>query len=135
MKEIYALTSKQMEQLHHLYQNQWWTKDRSLEETIKGVEGSQVCIGLVDKNDTLKGFARVITDFTFKALIFGLIIAEECRNSGLGEQLISLIKNDEKLIEVKHFELYCLPELEAFYKQHGFSDDIGDIKLLRYINA
>ncbi len=135
MKEIYALTSKQIEQLHHLYQNQWWTQDRSLEETIKGVEGSQVCIGLVDKNDTLKGFARVITDFTFKALIFDITIAEECRNSGLGNHLMSLIKNNKQLIEVKHFELYCLPELEEFYKQYGFSDDIGDIKLLRYINA
>ena len=47
---------------------------------------------------------------------------------------MSLVKTHEKLIKVKHFELYCLPELEGFYKQFEFSNEIKGIQLLRYEN-
>jgi hypothetical protein len=47
---------------------------------------------------------------------------------------MSLVKNHDKLVKVKHFELYCLPELEIFYKNLGFSTDVGGIKLMRCSN-
>jgi len=135
MEVIYELSTNQLESLHSLYKNEWWTKSRTLEETIKCVHGSQVCIGLIEKNNDLIGFVRVLTDFTFKALIFDLIIKSEYRGKGLSKKLMSLVKAHEKLKNVKHFELYCLPELEGFYKQFEFSGEIDGIQLLRYKNA
>jgi hypothetical protein len=35
------------------------------------------------------------------------------------------------LREVKHFELYCLPELRPFYEKWGFEADVGGIDLMR----
>jgi predicted GNAT family N-acyltransferase len=134
MKTIYELTPKQIEQLHCLYKNEWWTKNRTLDETERCVNGSQLCIGLIDENNDLKGFVRVISDFTFKALIFDLIVKKEFRSMGLSKELLSLVKNHKSLIDVKHFELYCLPELESFYKQYGFTSEIDGIKLLRCTN-
>jgi len=32
---------------------------------------------------------------------------------------------------VRHFELYCLPELRGFYERWGFSSDVGGIVLMR----
>ena len=132
---IYKLNEKQINQLHELYLDEWWTKERTLKDTMKCVQGSQVCIGLVDKNNNLIGFVRVITDFIFKALIFDLIINTKARNKGLAKKLIKEVLQHKKLSEVKHFELYCLPELKNFYSQFGFNDEIEGIELLRLKNA
>jgi predicted N-acetyltransferase YhbS len=57
------------------------------------------------------------------------------RGSGLGQKLIGMVKDHEKLKKVKHFELYCLPEKEAFYSRLGFSTEVGGIRLMRCTNA
>ena len=41
------------------------------------------------------------------------------------------ILGDARLSRVKHFELYCLPELEPYYAAFGFSTDVGGIRLMR----
>ena len=82
----------------------------------------------------LQGFARVLTDYVFKAFIFDVIVAENRRGSGLGKTLVSLVLNHEKLRSVKQFELYCLPEMSGFYEQLGFSSDVDQVELMRSVN-
>lgn len=135
MNVVYNLTENHIIQLHALYQQEWWTQGRTLEETKRGVAGSQVCIGLIDSSDELIGFARVLTDYTFKALIFDVIVRADQRKTGLGDKLLALIKSHEKLQQVKHFELYCLPEMFDYYTRHGFTTDIGEVRLMRLVNA
>lgn len=132
MNVIYSLAENYISQLHALYQQEWWSNSRTLEETRNCVAGSQICAGLISANDELVGFARVLTDFTFKALIFDVIVRKDHRKSGLGDQLISLIKSHEKLQSVKHFELYCRPEMYDFYGKHGFTLNTGEIQLMRF---
>ena len=134
MNVIYSLTENHITQLHELYQQEWWTKGRTLEETRSCVAGSQICVGLISANNELIGFARVLTDLTFKALIFDVIVRKDHRNTRLGDKLLSLIKSHEKLQGVKHFELYCLPEMCDFYAKHGFAT-IGEIQLMRFSDA
>jgi predicted GNAT family N-acyltransferase len=131
MKTIYKLDTRHMIQLHKLFQKEWWTKKRSLEETQKVVENSSIVIGLVDNDNDLKAFSRVLTDYTFKAVIFDVIVEERLRNKGIGKELIRLILEHEDLKEVKHFELYCLPEMIEFYKSYGFSDELGELVFMR----
>lgn len=135
MNVIFELNEQHVQELNELYQNEWWTKGRSIEDTESCVNGSQINIGIVDENNSLQAYARVLTDYTFKALIFDIIVADNQRGKGLGNRLISLIKGHEKLRKVKHFELYCLPEMFPFYEKHGFSSDVGEIKLMRLTNA
>jgi GNAT superfamily N-acetyltransferase len=120
-------------QLHELYQREWWSKGRSLDATRRGVKGSQVVVGLVNGSNELVAFARVLTDYTFKALIFDVIVADASRNQQLGRKLMNLVTGHEALREVRHFELYCLPELVGFYVPHGFSTDVGNIVLMRRV--
>ena len=134
MTIIYEFSDVQIKQVHQLYKAVWWAKDRSLQETIQCVRGSQVCIGLLDEDNKLIGFARVISDFIYKAIIFDVIISDANRGNGLGQQMMKLIKNHNKLKNVKHFELYCLPEMESFYSAFDFSTDVGGIRLMRCIN-
>ena len=46
MKVIYQLNRDHIKQLYDLYQNEWWSKGRTLEETKICVDSSQICIGL-----------------------------------------------------------------------------------------
>ena len=132
---IAELKEKHIEQLHALYQGEWWTRGRSLEDTRQCVRGSQICIGITSENDDLIGFVRVLTDFIFKALIFDLIVAQSERGRGLGNKLLTLVRNHERLRAVRTFELYCLPEMFTFYERHGFSTNAGGVKLMRLANS
>ena len=131
MKTIYRLDRHHIKQLHSLFEKEWWTSKRTLEETQKVVENSSVVIGLIDESSNLKAFARVLTDYTFKAIIFDVIVDEGSRDKGLGKELMSLIMGHEELKEVKHFELYCLPEMLKFYKNYGFSYELGELVFMR----
>ena len=135
MQVIYEFNEEQIKELQELYAREWWTNTRTLVETRACVEGSQICIGIIDTSGRLQGFARVLTDYTFKALVFDVIVSEACRGTGLGDKLMALVMNHEQLTHVKHFELYCLPELYAFYKRWGFSSDVGDITLMRCVKV
>lgn len=135
MEVIEKFAEKHILQVHSLYQREWWTKERTLEQTRNCIFGSQICIGVLDSDGNIIGFTRVLTDFTFKAMIFDVIVEECSRGSGLGERLINLVKSHDKLRNVQHFELYGLPELLPFYEKHGFTAEVGGIVLMRRANA
>jgi len=85
------------EQLHRLYLAEWWTHRRNLDDVRRMLEGSDVVLGLVDEDTgALAGFARVITDFVFKALVLDVIVEAGCRGTGLAARL-----HDAFLAEVR----------------------------------
>ena len=135
MNDISELSERHIAQLHALYQGEWWARGRTLEDTRRCVRGSQICLGITSEDDDLIGFVRVLTDFTFKALLFDVIVAPCERGKGLGNKLLVLVKNHELLQSVRHIELYCLPEMFAFYEKHGFSASVGDVRLMRLVHA
>ncbi|WP_435276779.1 GNAT family N-acetyltransferase [Psychrobium sp. nBUS_13] len=117
---IYDFSSQHLEQLHQLYQ------------TVTCVNVSQVCIGLLDDNERLVGFTRVITDGIFKAVIFDVVVSESQRGKKLGLRLMDLVKSHSVLKDVQHVELYCLPEMESFYSTLGFPTELGGVNLMRF---
>lgn len=131
LQVTYQLSPAHIEQLHQLYQQEWWSRGRSLTDTRECVHNSQLVIGVVD-NKQLVGFARVLTDQIFKAMIFDVIVERERRQQGLGALLMTSIKQHPLLSKVKHFELYCLPELIPFYEANGFSLEEGGLHHMRF---
>ena len=130
MKIVERLDQKQIEQLFHLYKNEWWCKERTLIQTQKVVENSSLIIGIVDSCDNLIAFARVLSDFTFKAFIFDVIVAKEYRSKGLSDKLLSAIINHSKLQNIETIELYCLPEMKPLYAKYGFKE-VDSLSFLR----
>jgi GNAT superfamily N-acetyltransferase len=137
LQPVTSLTDTQVRELHQLYQNEWWTKGRSLEQIERMLDHSDYVFGLCDSETrNLVAFARLLTDRTFKAFIFDVIVAPAHRKRGVGKVIIDRILAHPDLVSVKHFELYCLPELVPFYERWGFSAAaVNGIVLLRKENA
>ena len=125
MKIVEQLNQKQIKQLNILYSQEWWCKDRTLTQTQKVVENSSLIFGITDKDDNLIAFSRVLSDFTFKAFIFDVIVAKEHRGEGLSDKLLSTILNHSKLKNIETIELYCLPEIKPLYAKYGFKEVDG----------
>jgi GNAT superfamily N-acetyltransferase len=131
---VESLSREQVGDLHLLYRNEWWTKGRRLEDVERMVRHSDYVFGVCPPaSERLVAFARVLTDRTYKALIFDVIVAAEERGRGLGALLIERILGHPDLAAVEHFELYCLPEMIPFYERLGFSTDVGGVRLMRRV--
>lgn len=129
-RRVDTLSESQIEDLHRLYQNEWWTKGRTLEDVRRMLDGSPVIVASADpETGHLIAFARVITDGVYKALILDVIVDESARKTGLGKALMDAITSHPALASVEHFELYCRPELIPFYERWGFKEP--DIRFLR----
>ena len=131
MRILSNLDNRHLLQLHKLYQKEWWTEKRTLEETKHVVKNSQIVIAMVDNENRLQAFVRVLTDYLFKALIFDVIVSDEHRGKGLGKELMNLVQNHSELQEVKHFELYCLPKMVGFYEAFGFTGELENLVFMR----
>ena len=131
-ENVQSLTDDQIEQLHQLYQNEWWTQGRSLDDVRRIVDFSDFVFGICEsESKRLVAFARVLTDRVVKVLIFDVIVEPDYRGRGLGAALMEQMLGHPELSGVKHFELYCLPELAPFYEQWGFSGELGRLLLMR----
>lgn len=131
---IDELTEEQVLRLHELYQQEWWTHGRSLDDVRTMLSGQGYAYGICTSDGgELVGFARVLTDSVFKALVFDVIVDPAHRGESLGKTLMERILSDPRLSRVKHFELYCLPELVPFYERLGFSTDVGGVQWMRLV--
>ena len=129
---VHTLTSPQEEELWRLYQEEWWTRDRSLEDVRRMLAGSDLVFGMIaDPGGTLAGFARVLSDRVFKAVVLDMIVAGPWRGEGLGRRLMGAVLAHPELAGVRHFELYCLEEVAPFYEQWGFTADMGSLCFMR----
>ena len=116
-----------LQELFEFYKEEWWTKERSFQQVIQMLEGSDVIIGCCSADNKLIGFARVLTDFTFKAMIFDVIVREEFRGNQIGSAIINHIFALDVLKDVTSFELYCPDRLTLFYEKLGFNKGSANI--------
>ena len=126
------LIEKQIVELHALYQKEWWTRGRELSEIRRMLEESDLLFAFVEKDtERLAAFARVLTDYVHKALLFDVIVADDWRKTGLGRKIMDTVVQHPLLENVKHLELYCLPELVPFYQKWGFTEELGELRFMR----
>lgn len=108
------------EPLYNIYKCGWWTKDRSQNDVITAFKNSNIFIGACNEEGELIAFVRILSDFIFKAFIFDLIVRDDYRGAGVGEQLVARITSHKKLKEVQSFELYCPDQIASFYEKLDF---------------
>lgn len=108
-------------ELYAFYSKEWWTQGREFDDVMHMIAHSDIVLGCCSDDGRLVGFARVLTDFTFKAMIFDVIVAETHRGRGIGNAIIDRIKGHDALRKVRSFELYCPDRLVTFYEGLGFA--------------
>jgi GNAT superfamily N-acetyltransferase len=130
-----ALSETQTQQLHSLYQREWWTVGRSLADVRTMLQHSDFVFAIAAPDtQELLAFARVLTDRVFKALVLDVIVHPDHRSAGLGSFLMAHILAHPVIARVRHTELYCLPERADFYQRHGFTSELGELHLMRRVN-
>jgi GNAT superfamily N-acetyltransferase len=129
---IPALDETHVVQLFDLYQREWWSRHRRLSDVRAMLGASDLVFGFVERDTRqLAAFSRVLTDFVYKAIVFDVIVAAPHRKTGLGRRLLETVVHDPRLRPVQHIELYCRPNLVAFYRKFGFTDELGDLTFMR----
>jgi ribosomal protein S18 acetylase RimI-like enzyme len=131
----HALSESQTGQLHSRFQNEWWSAGRSFADVRVMLQNSDFIFGIVaTESQELLAFARILTDRVFKAVIFDVIVHPARRHASLGTLLMAHLFEHPELANVRHFELYCLPERAGLYQQDGFTAELGELLFLRRSN-
>lgn len=128
----YTVEPARLPQLMDLYASEWWTVGRTATDVRQMLRASDLVFALVHRpTDRLVGFARVITDDTYLAFVLDVIVAAESRHNGLGAMLMDAIVLHPRLAAVRSVELICQPEVIPFYRRWGFTDQVGQSRLMR----
>ena len=118
---VEQLSDKHVVELHDLIQAQWWGGMRSLDDVRQMVENTSLMLGLVEhSSNRLVGYCRALTDFTFRATIYDVMVEESLQGRGLGKRLMDAICYHPRLQKVSFVYLACEPNLYPFYEQWGF---------------
>jgi predicted N-acetyltransferase YhbS len=121
-----TLDARRQQQLVELLDLTWWASGRSLADVQRMLAHSDAVVGLVEVGgDRLVGFARAISDRTFRALVLDVVVSPEERGSGLGDRVMQELLARPALAGVESIELACQPELHGFYRRFGFSAQVG----------
>jgi predicted GNAT family N-acyltransferase len=130
---IESLSESQIRELHALFQGEWWTKGRSLDDVRDMLEHTSVVVALEDEAGRLAAFARVLTDRVYRAYLYDVIVRSDLRDTGLGARLVHAVIDHPALARVQHIELGCKPELVPFYERFGFRADLGGSLVMRRV--
>ncbi|WP_433749962.1 GNAT family N-acetyltransferase [Falsibacillus pallidus] len=126
------LNEEQVEDLYKLYQQAWWAGNRKMEDIRTMLGHTDMLFGVCDSNSgKLIGFARVLTDFIYKALLLDVIIDEEYQEKGIGKSLLNHITSHPKLSHVEHLELYCRADKKEYYEKWGFKEIMTELTFMR----
>ena len=114
-----------------LYRNEWWTSHRERADVECMLGHTDEVIALRDAAGELVGFARVLTDRVYKALLLDVIVQPRARGEGLGRRLMDAVLAHPSIAGAQHVELYCRPELAPFYEKWGFTKELGELCFMR----
>ena len=132
IQQISQLEPNQVQQVADLFRHEWWTKARTPTDITRMLAHCDLIIAFEDADShDLVAFARVLTDYVYKAFVFDVIVRADQRGLGLGDRLVEAIRNHPDLASVQHIELYCRTELVPFYQRQGFALVPPDLKLMR----
>ncbi len=126
------MEAEQLPQLMELFAAGWWTVDRVADDVAAMLAASDLVFALVHRpDDRLIGFARVLTDGVYLAMVLDVLVAPDARGSGAGAMLMDAVVGHPRLAQVRSVELVCQPDLLPFYRRWGFTEEVGRSTLMR----
>lgn len=99
----------------------WWA-DREEARVRQALAGSDVAVGVETEAGELVASARVLTDHTFYAAVYDVIVAADRRGEGVGRRLMEGVRDHPDLEGVAGVSLLCREGLVPFYESVGFTE-------------
>lgn len=131
LDRVSSLSADQVDDLVDLYRNEWWSRDRRREDVERMLRETDEVIAFAEaETGGLVAFARVLTDYVYRAVLFDVIVDEHLRGEAVGEKLVEAVVNHPELRGVEHLDLLCLDEMQGFYEKHGFERQ-DDLNIMR----
>lgn len=106
------------QQLLRLFQQAPWAKGRSLDDAKEMLRHTDLALCAWD-GEQLVGFARVLTDFVYRATIWDVIVDQAYQKQGIGTELVQRILRHPRLKKVEL--VWLCTRQPAFYERLGFS--------------
>lgn len=108
------------DELCSLYREYDWWADRDAENVSRALQNTDETVLFRDDEtgDPLAS-ARVMTDYVYYAMVYDVIVAEDRRGDGLGEELLKAVKEHPRLQDVSS-SLLDREGLVPFYETCGF---------------
>lgn len=128
MTTVRDLTPDDAEAVTALYRDYEWWDDREVERVRKSLVDTDVAVGVEDDGD-LVAASRTLTDYTYYAVVFDVIVAADRRSEGVGRVLMEGVRDHPNLQSVPGVSLLCRRGLVPFYESVGFelSDQEVDV--------
>jgi predicted GNAT family N-acyltransferase len=107
------------EALRALYRDYDWWNDRDVEDVRRALANTDEPVLLRDEAGEPVASARVLTDYVYYAMVYDVIVADDRRGDGLGEELMKAVREHPRLQDVSP-ALLAREGLVPFYEQCGF---------------
>lgn len=119
MSSIRDLTPADAPALTSLYEEYEWWEDREVSGVRAALDETAVAVGIEDDGE-LVASGRVLTDYTYYANVFDVIVAADRRGEGFGGELMEAIVDHPDLQSVVGLSLLCREGLVGYYESIGF---------------
>lgn len=112
-------------ELLDLYETYEWWADREAAPLRRALAATDEVVGIRDAGtDDLVAATRVLTDYTYYAMVFDVIVRADRRGEGLGAELLAAVVTHPPLSDVDP-TLLAREGLVPFYESCGFVDQGG----------
>jgi predicted GNAT family N-acyltransferase len=96
----------------------WWA-DREVDDVRRALAETELAVG-IEGEGRLLAAARVLTDYTYYANVFDVVVAADRRGDGLGAAVMRAVRDHPALASVDGLSLLCREGLVPFYESVGF---------------
>jgi predicted N-acetyltransferase YhbS len=128
MATVRDLTPADAEAVTALYRDYEWWDDREVERVRESLADTDVAVGVED-GGSLVAASRTLTDYTYYAVVFDVIVAADRRGEGLGRTLMDGVRDHPDLQSVPGLSLLCRRGLVPFYESVGFERGDQDVEV------
>ena len=118
-----------LDQLLDLYRGTWWAKNRERSDVERALAHSHPLI-TAWAGPRMVGFARAISDLTYRATIWDVIVRPELQGRGVGRRMMQAILDHPDLESVTMF-LLLTKDQHRFYAGLGFTHEKDMSMMLR----
>lgn len=126
-----SLTPRQVDDLMDLYHYTYWAQTRRREDVERMLAATEYLFGAVEEaTGRLCGFARVVSDHVYRAVVLDVVVHPDFRGRGLTKLIFGAILENQDLKDVECLLLYCKDDVVKLYEQFGF-EAYEDMYLMR----